>query len=218
MSASAVATLRSTRMNPEAQLDSISVSPKLPRRLPATGMPVKRDSRRKWSMLSVLMHLLLIWLVTSDFDFSSHDAPVSERPQGAGGPGPAGGGGGGKRGTGGVREHVTYVQVAPPPPPVAVVPPTVLPPVVKPPVQQVAVVPPPETPKPTEPIPEVKPEAKVDAPKIEAIAPTPGTGGGTGRDGTTGSGPGSGGGVGSGIGTGRGSGIGPGTCGGTQAN
>ena len=73
-----------------------------------------------------------------------------------------------------------------------------------------------------EPIPEVKPEvkaeAKVDVPKVEAIAPTPGTGGGTGRDGTTGDGPGAGGGVGSGIGTGRGSGIGPGTGGGSQAN
>src|SRR5215208_1239773 len=142
MSSGAVATLRSNRMNPEAQLNGFSVSPRLPRRIPATGMPVKRDSRRKWSALSVLMHLLLIWLVTSDFDFSSHDAPITERPQGAGGAGPAGGGGGGKRGTGGVKEHVRYVQVAPPP--VAVAPPTVLPPVVQPPVQQVAVVPPPE--------------------------------------------------------------------------
>jgi len=163
------------------------------------------------------MHLLLIWLVTSDFDFSRHNALITERPQGAGGAGPAGGGGGGKRGTGGVREHVTFVQVAPPP--VVAPPPTVVPPVVKPIVQQVAVVvPPPELPKPTEPIPEVKPEAKVDVPKVEAIAPMPGTGGGTGRDGTTGSGPGSGGGVGSGIGTGRGSGIGAGTGGGGQAN
>jgi hypothetical protein len=42
----------------------------------------------------------------------------------------------------------------------------------------------------------------------------PGTGGGTGNDGTAGSGPGSGGGVGSGVGTGRGSGNGPGTGGG----
>ena len=165
------------------------------------------------------MHLLLIWLLTSDFDFSSHNALVAEIPQGAGGAGPAGGGGGGKRGTGGVKEHVTYVQVAPPPVPA---PPKVLPPVVPPPVQRVAVVPPPpELPKP-EPIPEVKPEVKaevkVDVPKAEAIAPTPGTGGGTGRDGTTGDGPGAGGGVGSGIGTGRGSGIGPGTGGGSQAN
>jgi len=61
-------------------------------------------------------------------------------------------------------------------------------------------------------------EAKIEAPKIEAIAPMPGTGGGTGRDGTTGTGPGSGGGVGTGIGTGRGSGIGSGTGGGSQAN
>src|SRR5437867_1204128 len=43
-------------------------------------------------------------------------------------------------------------------------------------------------------------------------------GGGSGHDGTNGSGPGSGGGVGSGIGTGRGSGVGPGTGGGIQEN
>lgn len=217
MSPGAVASFRSSRMNPEARLNSMSVSSRLPRRLPATGMPVQRESRRKWSALSVIMHLLLIWLVTSDFDFNRHDAPITERAQGAGGPGPAGGGGGGKRGTGGVREHVTFVQFAPPPP-VAVAPPVVIPPIVKPPVQQVAVVPPPEIPKPPDPIPEVKVEAKIEAPKIEAIAPMPGTGGGTGRDGTTGTGPGSGGGVGSGIGTGRGSGIGSGTGGGSQAN
>jgi hypothetical protein len=47
---------------------------------------------------------------------------------------------------------------------------------------------------------------------------TPGTGGGTGADGTAGTGPGSGGGVGSGVGTGKGSATGPGTGGGTQAN
>jgi len=161
------------------------------------------------------MHLLLIWLLTTDFDFNSHNGPVTETPQGAGGLGPAGGGGGGKRGTGGVKERVSYVKFTPPPPAVTLTP-TVIPPVAKPIVQPV--VPPPEVVKPAEPIPEVKPEAKIDVPKVEAIAPTPGTGGGTGRDGTTGSGPGSGGGVGSGIGTGRGSGIGPGTGGGVQAN
>ena len=96
---------------------------------------MQRESRRKWSALSVIMHLLLIWLVTSDFDFNRHDAPITERAQGAGGPGPAGGGGGGKRGTGGAREHVTFVQVAPPPP-VAVAPPKVIPPVVQPPVAE----------------------------------------------------------------------------------
>jgi hypothetical protein len=205
-------------MNSSAQLYNASVRPRLPRRLPATGIPALHEKRRRWIALSVLLHLAFIWLLTTDFDFNSHNALVTERAQGAGGPGPAGGGGGGKRGTGGVREHVTYVQVAPPPVPVA--PPTVLPPVVQPVVQRVVqpVVPPPEVPKPTEPIPEVKAEVKVDLPKVEAIAPTAGTGGGTGRDGTTGSGPGSGGGVGTGIGTGRGSGIGPGTGGGLQTN
>jgi protein TonB len=77
--------------------------------------------------------------------------------------------------------------------------------------------PPPEV-KAVDPIPEPKTEIKIDPPKVDAIAPVSGTGGGSGRDGTSGNGPGSGGGVGSGIGTGRGSGIGPGTGGGTQAN
>jgi protein TonB len=91
--------------------------------------------------------------------------------------------------------------------------------VVQPVIPKPVVPPPQQVPKAAEPVPEVKTEVKVaDLPKVEAIAPTAGIGGGTGRDGTTGSGPGSGGGVGSGIGTGRGSGIGPGTGGGTQAN
>jgi hypothetical protein len=92
-------------------------------------------------------------------------------------------------------------------------PPVVVPPTPKP------VVPPPEVVKQPDPIPEVKPaEVKAEAPKTDATAPTPGTGGGSGRDGSAGNGPGSGGGVGSGIGTGRGSGIGPGTGGGSQVN
>jgi protein TonB len=162
-------------------------------------------------VLSFLLHALLVALLITPM--TNHEGVVIEKPQGAGGAGPAGGGGGGTRGTGGVREKVTYVKVTPPPAPqqVAVIPPVVQPP---PPV----VVPPPEVVKPPEPTPEAKPEAKVEAPKVDATAPIPGTGGGTGRDGTTGTGPGSGGGTGSGIGTGRGSGIGPGTGGGVQAD
>src|SRR6185436_12567939 len=77
----------------------------------------------------------------------------------AGGPGPAGGGGGGNRGTGGVRERVKFIQVAPPPTPAVVTPPPVVqPPVIQPP--PTPVVPPPELIKPPEPIPEAKPEAK----------------------------------------------------------
>jgi len=181
------------------------------RSLPAVGLPVRREDRRGWGLLSALLHALLIALLITPL--ATHEGIVIERPQGAGGPGPAGGGGGGKRGTGGVQEHIRYVQVAPPAPKpqAAVVPPPVvqakpqpvLPPVVKPP----------------EITPEAKPELKVEAAKpAEATAPVAGTGGGTGRDGSAGNGPGTGGGFGSGTGTGRGSGNGPGTGGGTQAN
>ena len=208
MSSSAVTTLP-PRMSSPANDNGNPVSKRSARRLPATGLPSARDDWRFWTLLSAALHLLVIFLLTTDF--SSHEANIIEKPQGAGGAGPAGGGGGGKRGTGGIREHVTYVAMAPAP----VTEPKVIPPVVQ---QLAPVVPPPPAVKPAEPIPEVKPELKVDMPKIEAIAPVAGTGGGSGRDGTTGNGPGSGGGVGSGIGTGRGSGIGPGTGGGNQAN
>jgi len=181
------------------------------RSLPAVGLPVRREDRRGWGLLSTLLHVLLIALLITPL--ATHEGIVIERPQGAGGPGPAGGGGGGKRGTGGIQEHIRYVQVVPPapkpqatvvpPPVVQAKPQPVLPPVVKPP----------------EITPEAKPEVKVEAAKpAEATAPVAGTGGGTGRDGSAGNGPGTGGGFGSGTGTGRGSGNGPGTGGGTQAN
>jgi protein TonB len=177
---------------------------------------VSRERRRGWTLLSILLHVLVIVLLVTDFS-RLHTGDVTEKPQGAGGAGPAGGGGGGRHGTGGSKELVHYVRTVPPPPaptpkPVAVVPP----PVIKPPV----VVPPPEV-KPPEPQPkiEAKPEPVADPIKaVDATAPTPGTGGGSGRDGSNGNGPGSGGGVGSGIGTGRGSGTGPGSGGGVQAN
>jgi protein TonB len=183
------------------------------RSLPAVGLPVKREDRRGWGLLSALLHALLILLLITPL--ATHEGIVIERPQGAGGPGPAGGGGGGKRGTGGVLEHVRYVQVAPPAPKpqVVVVPP---PPVIQPKPQPV----PPPIIKP----PEITPEAKLDIKVVEAAkppeatAPTSGTGGGSGRDGSAGSGPGSGGGFGSGTGTGRGSGNGPGTGGGAEVN
>jgi protein TonB len=188
--------------------------PPSPRRrhLPATGMPVSRENRRGSGAISTLLHLLVVVLIA--MPVASHTGNVIEKPQGAGGAGPAGGGGGGRRGTGGVRERVKFVQVAPQPTPAVTPPPIVPPPVVQPPV--VPVIPPPEVIKAPELIPEAKPDVKIEAAKIEATAPTPGTGGGSGRDGSAGNGPGSGGGVGSGIGTGRGSGIGPGTGGGNQ--
>src|SRR3954464_11837597 len=186
------------------------------RRLPATGLPVRGEGRRASSVVSVLIHLLIIFLIA--MPIATHAGDVKEIPQGAGGPGPRGGGGGGHNGSGGQRQHVQFVslapQPAPAPKPVAVIPPPVTPPP-KP------IVPPPQI-KPPEPsiTPEpVKLDIKVAEAKIpDATAPTIGTGGGTGRDGTNGTGPGSGGGVGSGTGTGRGSGLGPGTGGGLQAN
>jgi len=189
------------------------------RPLPATGLPASRQSRRTSAVVSVLAHLLIIALLIRPI--GSHEGEVVARAQGAGGAGPAGGGGGGHNGTGGIREHVEYVRVAPAPAPSTtsratvpkvvqhVVPPAVAPPKPVPPptiVAHPAVMPPASTPITTAPA----------ASKI-AESPISGVGGGTGRDGA-GNGPGSGGGVGSGIGTGRGSGTGPGTGGGTQAN
>jgi protein TonB len=177
-------------------------------------MPVARDDRRFWTVLSIALHVAVIFFLTADL--ASHEkVDIAEIPQGAGGPGPAGGGGGGKRGTGGIKEHVTYVAMAPAPAPTV---PAIIPPVTQPLPPVVKQTPPPQEVKAVDPIPEPKTEIKIDPPKVDAIAPVVGTGGGSGRDGTSGNGPGSGGGVGSGIGTGRGSGIGPGTGGGNQAN
>ena len=177
-------------------------------------MPVRREDRRGWGLLSLVLHILVVVLLLADFT-RLHTGLVVERPQGAGGPGPAGGGGGGHRGTGGIQERVRYIRVVETPPP-----PTPKPVVTPPPViPKPQVVPPPPQIKPVQVTAEIKADIKpAETPKIEAPAPIAGSGGGTGRDGSAGSGPGAGGGVGSGIGTGRGSGIGPGTGGGTQEN
>src|SRR3954468_15698088 len=90
-------------MTPLTEPNSSSGSGRRPRRLPATGMPVQRDNRRRWTGVSILLHLLILILVTMDWS-SPHTGIVIEKPQGAGGLGPAGGGGGGRRGTGGVTE------------------------------------------------------------------------------------------------------------------
>src|SRR5258708_6628191 len=100
------------------------------RSLPATGLPASRDDRRGSGFVSALIHLLIVLLIA--WPAALHTGEVVERAQGAGGPGPAGGGGGGHRGTGGIREHVQYVQVTPPPPPTPAVKPVVPPPVVQP--------------------------------------------------------------------------------------
>lgn len=183
-----------------------------PRRLPATGMAVKSEGRGRGSLVSLLIHVLIVlWIA---IPIATHTGNVIEENLGAGGAGPSGGGGGGHRGTGGVKERVQYVAVAPrpTPAPVAIVPPPIQPPVI----------PPPEV-KPPEPklaVPEpLKPDVKLDAPKAADItAPNAGTGGGSGKDGSNGGGPGTGGGFGTGNGTGRGSGNGPGTGGGSRLN
>ena len=177
------------------------------------GLPKGRESRRLGAIVSLLLHLLLIYLLITPF---TRHHPIHEIEQGAGGPGPAGGGGGGHGGTGGqtrkMTEHLNYVTVAPTqkPKPATVPPPIAKPvPVKPPPVPKPQVTPQAISATPTVPVPAMKP---LD------VASTVGTGGGSGNDGTNGNGPGRGGGQGSGVGTGRGSGNGPGTGGGTQAN
>jgi periplasmic protein TonB len=191
--------------------------PRLAQRpLPAVGLPPARERRRAGAIISILIHALIILLLIGPIALHEHDE-LLKIEQGAGGAGPAGGGGGGHQGTGGVVEHVAFVQPAPPHTQTQ---PQLHPPVVPP--QPVPVVKPPE-PVPVTPLPpiqEQKPEIAVEAaptvaPQVSSLVN--GAGGGTGRDGSAGSGPGSGGGIGSGIGTGRGSGVGPGTGGGTQA-
>ena len=191
------------------------------RQLPATGLPRERTRRRTATLVSILLHALIIALLIRPI--ASHEGEVVARAQGAGGAGPAGGGGGGHLGTGGVSEHVDYVRVAAAP----AAAPTVTPPATPP---KATIVPP----KPVPPLksaltPAVQPTPAVVPPIAAVVTPgldpaklaqsqITGVGGGTGRDGSAGNGPGSGGGVGSGVGTGRGSGTGPGTGGGTQAN
>lgn len=183
-----------------------------PYRVPL-GMPKGREDRRGGTVVSLLIHFLVLYLLITPF--TGHH-PIHEFAQGAGGPGPAGGGGGGTRGTGGQMRHETerlqFVAMAPAPAPKL----------------NAAVVPP--RPVPVKPLPVPKP--KVTPPEILTATPTvsvagatplnvaslAGVGGGTGHDGTAGNGPGRGGGVGSGVGSGRGSGNGPGTGGGAEAN
>lgn len=182
------------------------------RRLPQLGMPEGGERRRGGIVASLLLHAAILFLML--VPFVGNTTVLQRLAQGAGGEGPAGGGGGGTRGTGGspAAERVSFARVAPPPPAPPAVSTAVTPPVVQPPrpVTPPVVVPPrPATPA-------VADNTKgATGPDVSVV---PGTGGGTGSDGTAGSGPGSGGGVGSGVGTGRGSGTGPGTGGGTAEN
>ncbi len=160
-------------------------------------MPKARETWRGGAMVSFLLHALVILLIVAPFAALKEITLIE---QGAGGDGPAGGGGGGTRGTGAVEhESLRYDTIAPAPAPA----PTPAP-----------VVPPPQ-PKLELPKPELP---AIEPPKVPQLTPLTGVGGGTGSDGTAGSGPGTGGGIGTGVGTGTGSGTGPGTGGGRQEN
>jgi protein TonB len=201
-----------------AHPDDIGNDPPLPPGRPTyrvpIGMPIREEGRRASMLVSIAVHAVILGLLIAPLVFSR---TVIERiEQGAGGAGPAGGGGGGRRGTGGSTvETLRFVRLAPDPVPTPKTLPAVIPPVPQPKVE-------PPKPKPVEPPPkpvEKAPEqSAAPAPQTTVAAATPGSGGGTGNDGTAGAGPGTGGGTGSGIGTGRGSATGPGTGGGNQAN
>jgi len=203
-------------VTPDPNLPAIRLNKRPPLR-PPVGIPLRDVSRREGTVVSVLLHALVVFLVLAPPVFMATSLDFQPR-YGAGGPGPAGGGGGGSGGTGGrlLRERLQYMQVQPAPTP--------------PPVAQPVPIPPPkpvEPPKvePPKPVPQPEPTPTPSAAVVDSSAKATdakdgsvvnGTGGGSGRDGTAGSGPGSGGGVGSGVGTGRGSGVGPGTGGGND--
>lgn len=169
---------------------------------PPIGIPEPiKESRWTGSVASIILHAAILLLILAPI--FAHDVINEILNQGAGGPGPAGGGGGGRGGSGGaeVTERLRYIEVTPPPAPTPA--PTEQPVIPPPPKQEVAPIAP-------------RIDIKTDVPTTDKIdmALTAGIGGGTGRDGSSGTGPGSGGGVGSGVGTGRGSSTGPGTGGG----
>jgi protein TonB len=183
---------------------------------PPIGIPSRGESRREGTIVSVLIHALVLFLILAPPVFMATKLDFVQK-QGAGGPGPAGGGGGGSGGTGGrmLRERLRYVQMAAPPVEPAVAPPVTPPPkpVETPKPEAVKPPPPPPVPQAADPV-----ATTADAKDVKDASVVSGTGGGSGKDGTAGSGSGSGGGVGSGVGTGRGSGVGPGTGGGGDSN
>lgn len=178
--------------------------------LPALGLPRAREDRRAGALLSVVLHVSIVLLLITPFAVH-HD--LVELQVGGGGPGPAGGGGGGHGGTGGAQEseRLQYIAMRPAAAPAPMPAPAEQ-------IVQPTPTPPPDAPKVIE---TLKVETKItDIPPatVPDVSLVPGSGGGSGREGTNGSGPGAGGGVGSGVGTGRGSGFGPGTGGGAQEN
>lgn len=186
---------------------------------PPIGIPLRDVSRREGTIVSVLVHAVVLFLILAPPVFMATKLDFVQK-QGAGGAGPVGGGGGGSGGMGGrmPRERLRFIQMVTPPAQPAVAPPVTPP--VKPPPQPVEK-PKPEPVKPAPPPPPVPPaadQAASDAKDVKDVSVVSGSGGGSGKDGTAGSGSGSGGGVGSGVGTGRGTGVGPGTGGGGDAN
>lgn len=190
--------------------------PKRPPYRPPIGIPTPGEPRARATMVSVLLHLLVVLLVVGPTIFVSARL-IDAAQQGGGGPGPAGGGGGGAQGTGGadslrlkfIQERLDFMKVGTPvPEPVPEKkieekkPPEIEPPELEPPK------PPPS------PVPTLDSAALAAASRDTAASVVNGTGGGTGNDGSAGTGPGRGGGIGSGVGTGTGSGNGPGTGGG----
>ena len=174
---------------------------------PPAGIPPRDDHRREATLASLVLHVVLIVLAVAPPLWLSREINATQQ-QGPRGDGRAGGGGGGNRGSGGqwLRESLRYFAV-----PEAVAPPVTPPPIAPPKLEEPRPVEPPKSvPKEEPPV----PVAADTAPKAASTDPAsvePGKGGGSGKDGSAGSGPGSGGGVGSGIGTGRGSGTGAGT-------
>jgi hypothetical protein len=172
-------------------------------------MPLANGDQWRGPIVSVLLHVLFVLALLAPA-IAAHRT-LLEAASGTGGPGPAGGGGGGTGGTGGrpVEERLQYIDIAPDAIPAAI-------PEITTPLPEPVVVPPPEPVVTPPPPPTVTPPAETPPATAASSAPSviPGTGGGSGNDGTAGMGPGTGGGVGSGIGTGRGAGVGPGTGGG----
>jgi hypothetical protein len=64
------------------------------RGLPAVGIPEPRGRRRIATMVSALLHLLLIWVLLRPEPLTNLNPDLQLIEQGGGGPGPAGGGGG----------------------------------------------------------------------------------------------------------------------------
>ncbi|HEX7937850.1 MAG TPA: hypothetical protein VF483_02595 [Gemmatimonadaceae bacterium] len=156
---------------------------------PPVGMPGGRSRSRLGSIVSLLIHLVILWLLVREADYNGVVIPMA---QGAGGPGPAGGGGGRSSAK---MEVIQYVQVQPAPPA---------------PPKPVLVFKTPEI--------RQLPQPAMEPLKLEPIVAPGLNATGTAIDPNGGAGPGTGGGVGTGDGTGNGAAKGPGTGGGLQEN